>query len=51
MTVMLYLVRTIPGGKGSVRLRCRDATVSSFVAKVRGEIFAHFHAVTSNMLN
>jgi hypothetical protein len=27
-------------------VRCRDATVISFVAKFRGEIFAHFHAVT-----
>jgi hypothetical protein len=26
-------------------VRCRDATASSFVAKVRGEVFAHFHAV------
>jgi hypothetical protein len=25
--------------------RCRDATGSSFVAKVRGEVFAHVHAV------
>jgi hypothetical protein len=24
------------------RKRCRDATASSFVAKVRGEVFAHF---------
>jgi hypothetical protein len=23
----------------------RDATVSSFVAKVRGEVFAHFHVI------
>jgi hypothetical protein len=27
-------------------LRCRDEIVDSFVAKVRSEIFAHFHAVT-----
>jgi hypothetical protein len=26
-------------------VRCRDATVSSFVAKVRGEVFTHFPAV------
>jgi hypothetical protein len=26
-------------------VRCRDATGSSFVAKVRGEVFTHFHAV------
>jgi hypothetical protein len=24
---------------------CSDVTASSFVAKVRGEVFAHFHAV------
>jgi hypothetical protein len=24
---------------------CCDATASSFVAKVRGEVFAYFHAV------
>jgi hypothetical protein len=26
-------------------VRCRDATTSSFDAKVRWEVFAHFHAV------
>jgi hypothetical protein len=26
-------------------VRCRDATASSFVAIVRGEVFAHFYAV------
>jgi hypothetical protein len=26
-------------------VRCRDETASSFVAKFRGEVFAHFHAV------
>jgi hypothetical protein len=26
-------------------VRCRDATAISFVAKFRGEVFAHFHAV------
>jgi hypothetical protein len=34
---------------------CRDATASSSIGKVRGEVFAHFHAVTvkrhSNMRN
>jgi hypothetical protein len=24
-------------------VRCHDATASSFVAKVQGEVFAHFH--------
>jgi hypothetical protein len=27
-------------------VRCREATASSFVAEVRGEVFAHFYAVT-----
>jgi hypothetical protein len=27
-------------------VHCPDATASSFFAKVRGEVFAHFHAVT-----
>jgi hypothetical protein len=31
------------GEKGSVR--CHDATGSSFVAKVPGEVFTHFHEV------
>jgi hypothetical protein len=26
-------------------VRCRDATASSFVAKIPSEVFAHFHAV------
>jgi hypothetical protein len=26
-------------------VRCRDATASSFVAKLRGGVFTHFHAV------
>jgi hypothetical protein len=26
-------------------VRCRDATASSFVAKVRGKVFSHFQAV------
>jgi hypothetical protein len=36
-----------PGEKGSVR-QYRDATTGSFAAKVRGEVFAHFHAVAIN---
>jgi hypothetical protein len=27
-------------------VRCHDATTGSFVAKVREEVLAHFHAVT-----
>jgi hypothetical protein len=34
-----------PGEKGTVRQCCNDATASYFVAKVRGEAVAHFHAV------
>jgi hypothetical protein len=30
-------------------VRCRDVKVSSFVAKVRNEVFAHFHAVVVNV--
>jgi hypothetical protein len=29
----------------------QDATASSFVAKVQGEIFAHFHAVAEKHLS
>jgi hypothetical protein len=37
--------KEFPGEKESVRtVRC-DATARSFVAKVRGEVFAHFHVV------
>jgi hypothetical protein len=36
-------------------VHCHDATASSYVAKVRGEVFTHFHAVAvklcSNMQN
>jgi hypothetical protein len=31
-------------------VRCRDATASSFVAKVRGEVFAHFHIVAVEVI-
>jgi hypothetical protein len=27
-------------------VHCRDATASSFVAKVRSKVFVHFHALT-----
>jgi hypothetical protein len=30
-------------------VRCHDATASYFVAKVRIEVFAHFHAVALNV--
>jgi hypothetical protein len=32
-------------GKKCASVRCCDATASYFVAKVRGEVFAHFNAV------
>jgi hypothetical protein len=32
-------------------VRCRDATASSFVAKVRSEVFAHFNAVAEKLQN
>jgi hypothetical protein len=42
---MLFLLKTIPWWKRKCEtVRCRDATASSFVTKVRGEVFAHFHA-------
>jgi hypothetical protein len=46
--------KKFPGEKGSVRLSC-DETASSFVTKVRGEVFTHFLAEAikrhSSMLN
>jgi hypothetical protein len=47
MTVMLFLVKTFPAEKRNVR-RClvvMQQPVSSFIAKVWGEVLAHFHAV------
>jgi hypothetical protein len=40
---MLLLVKN--SVKEAWGMRCRDAIASSFVTKVRGEVFAHFHAV------
>jgi hypothetical protein len=34
-----------PGGKKSETC-CQEATASSFVTKVLGEVFVHFHAFT-----
>jgi hypothetical protein len=34
----------------SEMVRCRDGTTSYFVAKVRGEVDVHFHAVAMSML-
>jgi hypothetical protein len=46
MRVMLLLVKKTPCLKRKCEtVRCH-ATASSFVAKVRGEVFADFHAVS-----
>jgi hypothetical protein len=42
---MLFLVKNFLVKKEVETVRCRDARASSFVAKVRGEVFSHFHAV------
>jgi hypothetical protein len=42
---MLLLVKNPMVKKDGARQRCRDATGRSLVAKVRGEVFAHFHTV------
>jgi hypothetical protein len=41
---MLFLVRNSLVKRKYVKVRC-DATASSFVAKVRGEVLARFHTV------
>jgi hypothetical protein len=43
---MLFLVKKFPGDKGCETVGCHDATTSSFLAKVWGEVSAHFHTVT-----
>jgi hypothetical protein len=42
--VMLFLSK-ISWRKKSETVHCRDATASSFVAKVRDEVFAHFQVI------
>jgi hypothetical protein len=42
---MLVLVKNILMKRKCETVRCRDATASSSVSKVRGEVFAHFHAI------
>jgi hypothetical protein len=37
--------KKITSEKESETVRCCDATASSSVPKVQGEVFAHFHAV------
>jgi hypothetical protein len=41
---MLFMGKKFPGEKGSETVSC-DARASSFVAEIRGEAFAQFHAV------
>jgi hypothetical protein len=41
----VVLGQKCPDEKSCETMRSPDATASSFVAKVRGEVFAHFHAV------
>jgi hypothetical protein len=41
---MLFLVKNSLVKKKYETVCCHDATASSFVAKVRGEVFSHFHA-------
>jgi hypothetical protein len=40
MIIMLIFIKNSPGEKGSVQCIV-DATASSFVTKVLGEVFAH----------
>jgi hypothetical protein len=43
---MLFIVKKIAWRKRKCEtVRCRAATASSLVAKVRGEVFAYFYAV------
>jgi hypothetical protein len=42
---MLFFGKQFPAEKCET-VRCRDATASSFVAKVWGEVFSHFYAVS-----
>jgi hypothetical protein len=43
----IVLGQTFPGEERS-EIVCCDATASSFVSKVVGEVFAHFHAPLTN---
>jgi hypothetical protein len=46
MKVTFFFGQKFPAEKRkSEMVHCRDATASSFVTKIRGEIFAHFQAV------
>jgi hypothetical protein len=41
---MLVFGQKFPCKKGNGAVQCRDATASSFVAKIRDKVFARFHA-------
>jgi hypothetical protein len=43
---MLFLVKNSMVKRKCETVRCHDAAASSFVTKVQGEVFAHFHKVT-----
>jgi hypothetical protein len=47
----MFFGQKFPGEKGSEAVCCHDATANSFVAKVQGEVFAHFHAVNEKCLS
>jgi hypothetical protein len=42
---MLFMLKIRRWKRKCETLRCRDATASSFVVKVRDKVFTHFHAV------
>jgi hypothetical protein len=46
MTAMLILVKSYLVKRKREMVHYSDARMSSFAAKVRGEVFANFHAVT-----
>jgi hypothetical protein len=44
---MLFFGKKFPDEKRKCEtVLCRDATASSYVKKVQGAVFTHFHAVT-----
>jgi hypothetical protein len=45
--MLLLAKKSLVKGKYET-VRCRDATASSFVTKVRREVFTHFHTIAMN---
>jgi hypothetical protein len=43
---VIFFIKNDPGEKESEMVPCHYTTATSFVAKFRGEVFAHFHTVT-----